>query len=66
MRNLEKLRGPSLAELLKQRGKSLRKATGRGTLSRSLKLPAKYGSVGATQRDHVYPGTRADKIRRNS
>ena len=66
MRDLEKLRGPSLAELLKQRGKSLRKATGRGTLSRRLKLPAKCGPASATQRDHAYPGTRDGKIRRNS
>ena len=34
--NLEMLRGPDLAMLMRRRENSLRKATGKGTLSRNL------------------------------
>ena len=53
-RDLEMLRGTDLATLLKRRESSLRKATGKKTLSRTLMPPEEYAAVAATRTEKAY------------
>lgn len=53
VQSLEELRGPDLASLLKLREKSLREATGTGSLSRYMKSRPKTGTIRSFSRSKV-------------
>ena len=58
IRDLEMLRGTDLATLLKRRESSLRKATGKKTLSRTLMPPEEYVAVDAAQTERAHAGSK--------